>query len=261
MDRVLIATKLNNFEPCLILAKTHGLGVEIQNFAFPPILTTSDWEEIIADHQRMLRGFPNEITLHGTFMDMSPGSPDPLFIQVTRQRTDQSLQVAQRLGATTVVFHANFIASIRSDPYRDGWVERMVQFWGPVTEYAQQLGLHVVMENMWEFDPTIITKVLEGVNSPVLTACLDVGHSQLYSKMPLHDWLDDMGEWISYIHINNNYGDGDDHLGLDDGIIDYTKVLPMLRQISGNPALVLEIEKVEDMERSLIFLDLPEIAS
>lgn len=258
MNRILIATKHHNFEECLVLARTYGVGLEIQSFAFPPLLGDPEWQTVAQTYQSILKNFPYEVTMHGAFMDMCPGSPDPLFIETTRQRTLQSLQIAQIIGATTVVFHANFIASIRNDPYRDGWIERMIQFWIPVANEAQKLNIQIVMENMWEFDPSILRTVLERVNSPHLMACLDVGHSQLYSKLPVTDWLDDLEGWITYFHINNNYGEIDEHLALDDGVMDYSRILPLMSKVAGNPAVTLEIEDSDDLQRSLVYLGIPE---
>jgi sugar phosphate isomerase/epimerase len=99
------------------------------------------------------------------------------------------------------------------------------------------------------------------VNSPALTACLDVGHSQLYSKLPVSEWLDNMNGWITYFHMNNNYGEIDEHLALDEGVMDYTRILPILQQVKGNPAFTLEIETVEDIQRSLVFMGIPEVLS
>ena len=39
------------------------------------------------------------------------------------------------------------------------------------------------------------------------------------------DWLSDLADHITYIHMNNNYGDLDMHLGIDDGVIDYETIL------------------------------------
>lgn len=260
MHQIAIAAKHYNIEACCQLAARYGAGVEIQSFAFPPLLHMDDWTDQVGAYQRWLGNVPGPVSLHGAFMDMAPGSPDPRFKEVTYQRTIQALNTATDLGADTVVFHANFIAPIRDKTYRDGWTERMVTFFGPVAEYAEQLGIQIALENMWEFDPAIIRVVLEGVASPALNACLDVGHAHLFSTLPFRDWLDDLREWIVYIHMNNNYGDIDVHMGLDDGVMDYEAILPQLMQLPHTPRFVLEIEEVDDIQRSLEYL-LPHVSS
>ncbi|MCI0711438.1 MAG: sugar phosphate isomerase/epimerase [Chloroflexi bacterium] len=256
MDQVSITAKHTNFEACYRLAIERGLGIELQTFAFPPVLDSPSWDQIVEQYKQTLRGFPYPISMHGAFMDMAPGSPDTLFITVTRERTYQFLRLAAELKAGVIVFHANFIAAIRDDEYRMGWTDRMIEFFVPVVDYARELGVNMVLENMWEFDPSIIRFVLDGVNSTFLSACLDVGHAYLFSKIPFVDWLEDLQHWITYIHMNNNYADIDLHLGLDDGVLDYEYILPLLRNLPNKPQFVLEIEDVHDQERSLAYFEL-----
>ncbi len=255
-DRLLIATKDHNFEQCLALAKTHGLGLEIQSFAFPPFLNTDNPKSWIEKYEKVLKDFPNEIAMHGAFMDMAPGSPDPCFLEMTTKRTQEALDIAERINAKTIVFHVNFIIMIHNDMYREGWTQRVIEFYKKFVKQAEEKGIHIVLENMWEFDPLIIGYVLKQLNSPSIKACLDVGHTQLFSGLKLEDWLNDLEGQVAHIHINNNYGDDDEHLGLDDGIMEYEKIIPVLREIPDRPAIVLEIEEFEDIKRSLSFFKL-----
>lgn len=257
MNPVSITCKHETFESCLALAATQGVGLEIQSFAFPPLLNDDHSEKMLARYAEQLQDFKGTVSLHGPFMDMAPGSPDSMFLKITRERTAHAFQMAKRLNVKTVLFHANFIATIHNDDYREGWTKRMVEFYKPVAQEAENMGLRVVLENMWEFDPSIIRRVLEEVDSPALRACLDVGHSQLFSHLQLEDWLQDMNGWIAYLHINNNYGEVDEHLALDDGILEYEKILPRLAALPNNPTIVLEIERVEDIEHSLSLFKRP----
>ena len=252
MDQVAIIAKHHTFAQTVELALKYQVGIEIQSFAFPPLLNDDEWGENIDLYQQSLADFPYPISLHGAFMDMSPGSPDQSFARVTKNRSIQSLHLARELNADTVVFHANFLAMIRDNEYRIGWTKRTIDFFGPLAEYADSLGVRIALENMWEFDPAILRAILEGVHSSALVACLDVGHAHLFSNLPFADWLDELEPWIHYIHMNNNYGDLDTHLGLDDGILDYPHILGQLRALPTDPLrMVLEIEDLVDMERSL----------
>ena len=255
-DRLLIATKDHNFEQGLELAKMHGLGLEIQSFAFPPFLNAENPDEWIERYEKILKDFPNEIAMHGAFMDMAPGSPDPSFIKMTSKRTQEALDIAERIKAKTIVFHVNFIIMIHNDMYREGWTQRVIDFYQRFVEKAESKGIQIVLENMWEFDPSIIGYVLNRIDSPSMNACLDVGHTQLFSGLKLEDWLHDLEGKVAHIHINNNYGDDDEHLGLDDGVMEYKKIIPVLREIPNRPAIVLEIEDFEDIKRSLDFFEL-----
>ncbi len=195
--------------------------------------------------------------MHGPFLDMASGSPDPLIRAVVRQRMEQSLEIGAMLGVRTIVFHANFIASIHNERYRSQWTERQVEFWTPLADRAQGLGLVLALENMWEFDPYIIQEVLRQVDSPALMGCLDVGHARLFSSVDMDTWLRVMSPYIVHLHLNNNRGEVDEHLSFDDGVINYQELLPKLRALPLKPAFSLEMEEVVDMRRSLRYLKLP----
>lgn len=258
-DRVVLGTNRKNFNDCLTLAIEKGVGLELQAFAYPDTLD-SDWEGLVNIYQQALKGLAGEVTMHGPFIDMASGTTDPLIRNVVRRRVSHALEIASILEVRTVVFHANYIASMRNEVYRLEWTEREVYFWGEISERAEELGLTLALENMWEFSPNLIGEVLLQVNSPALRACLDVGHAILFSKLGLDAWLTAMSPYLVHLHINNTLGEIDEHRALDDGVIDYAKILPKLRKLPLAPSICLEIDGVEELRRSLPFMHLADPA-
>jgi sugar phosphate isomerase/epimerase len=112
---------------------------------------------------------------------------------------------------------------------------------------------------MWEPDPSIIADVLDGVNSPHLRACIDVGHTFLFSNLVLDNWLERLRRYVDYTHLNNNPGGIDYHLALNEGTIDYSRVLSTLRALPQPPVFCLEIERVDDITRSLPYFQLAQV--
>jgi sugar phosphate isomerase/epimerase len=255
-DRVLLGASRRTFKGSLALAREYEVGLEIQAFAYPDVLD-GDWMELVEEYRAALENLPGELAMHGPFMDMASGSPDSLICAVVRQRLEQSLEIGAMLSVRTIVFHANFIASIRNQRYRTQWTDRQVEFWAPLAERAQGLGLVLALENMWEFDPYLIQEVLRQVDSPALMACLDVGHAHLFSSVDFDTWLKVMAPYLIHTHLNNNLGEVDEHLAFDDGVIDYNVILPKLRALPLHPAFSLEIEEVADIRRSLHYFKLP----
>jgi sugar phosphate isomerase/epimerase len=259
-DCVLLGASRRTFYECLELALEKGIGLELQAFAYPEALE-GDWHDLVEEYRAALAPLVGERAMHGPFLDMASGSPDPLINEVVRQRLEQSLEIGAMLSVRTVVFHANFIASIHNERYRSDWTTRQVDFWTPMAERAGQLGVTIALENMWEFDPYIIHEVLRQVDSPALMACLDVGHATLFSSVPLDTWLEVMAPHLVHTHLNNNLGEIDEHMAFDDGVINYHDVLPKLRDLPLHPVFSLEIERVDDLRRSLPYLKLPRSAN
>ena len=255
-DRVLLSASRYNLHECIALAADQGLGVEVMAFAFPDVLD-GDWRSTLRAYKEALRLVPSKITLHGPFMDMVSGSPDPRINAVCVARYSHAIRIAAELGATQVVFHANFIGTLHNRFYRDGWHARNVEFWGPLAEYAAAHGVIVLLENMWEFDPTIIGDLLAEVNHSYLRACLDVGHAHLFTEpsFSFAYWLEVLEPYLCEIHMNNNNGVLDEHHGLDweHGVLNYHELLPLIRAINPTLDLVLEMDKVQDMADSLYY--------
>ncbi len=258
-DTVSVSAGRHNLYAAVDLALEFGLGVELMHFASPDILdgnllgTASEVKRALAD----IRG---PLSLHGPFFDMSPGSVDERVNEICRMRFNQALHTAAELGAQRMVVHANFIASIRNDFYRRGWHARNVDFWSAFVEVARSYNVVIAVENMWEFDPFIIADLLQEVDHPYLKACLDVGHSHIYSdpEFNFSDWVRTLKPWLIHAHMNNNNGRIDEHHGFNyvHGALDYREILPQLRDLPSPPIMVLEMDKVEDMRDSLSFFEL-----
>jgi sugar phosphate isomerase/epimerase len=262
-DRVLLSASRNNAQETIDLAVEHGLGVEVIAFTFPDILD-SDWRATLAKYKAMLEPVAGDITIHGPFFDMVSGSPDPRINAVCVARYSHAIRIAAELGAKQVVFHANFIGSLHNHFYRETWHKRNVEFWEPVAEYAAQHDVVLLLENMWEFDPTIISDLLAEVNHPYLRCCLDVGHTRVWSdpQYTFDYWLRTLEPWLTEIHMNNNNGILDEHHGFDweNGVLNYHEIIPKIRSVNPHLDLVLEMDKVEDMRDSLHYFRIEELA-
>lgn len=256
MDSVLLSAGVKNIEACAALAHEHGLGIEVMAFAFPEVLD-GDWKYIANEYQTLLANVPGPITLHGPFMDMAPGSPDAQINAICVERYKHAIVIAAEFNAEKIVFHANYIAAIHNLSYRQGWHQRNVHFWGEMAEFAQKQGVTVTIENMWEFDPKIITDILEAVNHPYLRGCLDVGHAHLFGgDYPFDTWLAHFEPYLIHMHVNNTHGKLDTHNALNDGVIDYQAILRQMRELAFQPTVVLEMYEVEDMHASLPYFQL-----
>lgn len=253
-DRILLSADRKNFDECVELAVEFGLGIEVMAFAYPDVLD-GNWEHTLETYRTLLRYVPGPVTVHGPFMDMVSGSLDTRINQVCYQRYQHAIHIASELDAKYVVFHANYIGSLHNTAYREGWHQRNVIFWYPLAEYARERGLTITLENMWEYEPSIIANVLREVNHANLKACLDVGHTRVFGdpSHTLQDWIATMQPWLAHMHVNNNNGNLDEHHGFDweNGVLDYNEIVPQLQAIKPQPVITLEMYHVNDMLQSL----------
>ncbi len=258
-DQVSLSAGIGNFDECVALACERGLGVELMAFSLPNVLD-GEWRRLEHKYRAVLADVPGKLTIHGPFMDLVSGSPDERINMVSYGRYEHVIRIADLLGVQQVVLHANYIGLLHNEVYRQGWHQRNVDFWGPLGDYARAYDVVVAIENMWEFDPTIIGNLLQELDHPHLKACIDVGHATLFSDpdVSFDDWLGALAPWVIELHMNNNNGVMDEHYGFDwdQGVLDYERLLPQLRESLSEPVMVLEMDRIEDMKASLRYFDL-----
>ncbi len=258
-DRVSLSAGIGNFYDCVELACERGLGIELMAFS-QPIVLDGEWRQHERAYRQALADVPGKLSIHGPFMDLVSGSLDERINMVSYSRYEHVIRIADLLGIEQVVLHANFIGLLHNEAYRQGWHQRNVDFWGPLGDYARAYGVVLAIENMWEFDPTIIGNLLDELDHPNLKACIDVGHAMLFSdaNVSFSDWLAALAPWVIELHLNNNDGIIDEHHGFDwdQGILDYSRLLPQLRQALPNPLMVLEMDRITDMKESLRYFEL-----
>jgi sugar phosphate isomerase/epimerase len=237
----------DSFDTFLSYAKEHGYNLEIASFAYSSVLD-SNWQEILRDHQRKLRGFTGTISLHGAFMELIIHSRDKRIREVAKDRIFQNLEIAKALNTKYVVFHGNFNPLIRHDGYKKNWIRQNAIFW---SEVLDKYPITVVLENLWEPMPEIFKELLDGVNSSRLKICFDVGHANIFSEVSLEEWFAVLGEDIVYMHVNDNKGDFDNELALGEGNIDWRKFSDLIEKYGIAPEIVFEVGTLEKTMQSL----------
>ena len=227
-DQVSLSAGISNFHDCGELASDHGLGLELMAFSLPSVLD-GDWRALVRAYRTALATIPGVVTLHGPFMDLVSGSPGRTH-QYGDIRPLRACDPHRRpAGHHQVILHANYIGLLHNEVYRQGWHQRNVDFWGPLGRLRRAYGVVVAIENMWEFDPSIIGNLLAELDHPNLKACIDVGHATLFSdpEFTVDNWLDTLAPWVIELHQNNNNGVMDEHYGFDwdHGVLYYARML------------------------------------
>jgi sugar phosphate isomerase/epimerase len=118
----------------------------------------------------------------------------------------------------------------------------------------------MVFENLWDPQPEILRRVLDGVSRENFKANLDTGHVNIYSKVPLERWVEVLGDHLYYVHLNDNCGDSDSNLVPGDGNIGWERFFDALRKNGLKPRNCIEVEaykgcsKLENTKRAIEYL-------
>ena len=112
--------------------------------------------------------------------------------------------------------------------------------------FAKPLGVQVMVENIPNelSTPEGLVELLHTAHFTDVGVCLDVGHAHLAPGV-IHAF-EALKGLIRTTHIHDNHGERDEHLWPGNGTIVWKETIESLRSSPHAPALVLEIEGVED---------------
>ena len=194
------------------------------------------------------------ITLHGPFLDLSPGSPDPAIRSVTQDRLNQLVEAVDAFKPLTVVCHAGYDGT-RYGFIRETWYENAIETWSRMGSQLADKGVRLMLENVYEMSPDELREIFEQLDTRHAGCCLDVGHLSVFSHVPAGTWIETLSPYIGQIHLHDNYRQSDLHVGLGKGAIDFSPVFEWLRSTPRHPVITLEPHREADLLASIAFLE------
>lgn len=218
------------------VAKEYGLGLEIAEYC-----TAWNMDEKFAGVDGVVKKKLEAIwgcTLHAPYNELFPCAIDKKARELAAYRYRQAIDLAKRYGAKKVIIHGGYNPRI----YFPVWyVEQSVVFWKAFLE--EDPGVQIVLENVLEDDPAWLVHIVKGVDDPHLKLCLDIGHVNAYSGVPVMDWLEVSAPFVSHFHIHNNDGSRDQHNALTDGTIPMEQFLSRAQVLCPEATYTLELMK------------------
>lgn len=171
-----------------------------------------------------------DVTIHAPFMDLSPGAVDLQVREVTLRRYFETLDAAEILMPRAIVFHSGY-DRWKYDERVDIWLENSLKTWGPVNKRAAEMGVKIAIENIFEDDPENLILLSKEMNSDNFGICFDTGHFNLFSKLPLAEWLSLIKPYIVELHLHDNLRYADQHLAIGDGDFDFAGLFKEIKEI------------------------------
>jgi len=193
-----------------------------------------------------------QLSIHGPFMDLSPGGVDPKVRDITISRFLKTLDIAEILRPRVIVFHSGY-DKWKYDSRVDIWLEGSLQTWKPINKRASELGVKIAVENIFEDDPEHLGLLSKEMASENFGICFDTGHFNLFSKLPLKEWIGIIKPYIKELHLHDNMRNADEHLAIGDGDFDFVTLFNELQGI--DCVYTLEAHNVKDAITSLERLD------
>lgn len=216
------------------VALEYGLGLEIAAFCTAWNMDER-FPETDAAVRQEIQGIPKRL-FHAPFNELFPCAIDPKARALASSRYRQAITLARSYGAAKVVIHGGYNPRLY---YPVWYVEQSILFWKDFL--ANDPGVEIVLENVLEEEPELLSDIVEGVDSPRLRLCLDVGHVNAYSEISLFKWVEYCAPFISHFHIHNNGGSRDTHSQLFEGTIPMKALLEAMDTLCPAATATLEL--------------------
>lgn len=215
-----------------------------------------DWHRDVAAR---LRGAGLCCAIHLPFMDLQPGARDPRILAASRGRLLQALDVARIYDPRHLIGHAWYFPDLHRN-FSEAWRNNSADTWELLLR-SWPGHPPLFLENVFEPSPEPLARLLETLAGRGLEgfgACLDLGHWHSFARgVRCHDleaWLDALAPHLGHLHLHDNTGAGDQHLGLGRGAIPWDRLFAGLASRLLRPTLTLEPHTPEDLEHSLAFI-------
>jgi sugar phosphate isomerase/epimerase len=191
-------------------------------------------------------------TVHAPFADINIASPSKPMLNASIKRLEQSMAYANALNALLWVFHPGVKTGISMFYPGEDWKQN-IEGIRELHKTAEEYGLNVAIENLPEKygflmkQPEDFQKFYKETGLNDVGIALDVGHANLEGQT--ESFLRKLPDKIVHMHVSDNMGENDQHLGVGYGKINWQRFAETLREIAYDKTVM--IESVEHVEESL----------
>jgi sugar phosphate isomerase/epimerase len=190
------------------------------------------------------------VTFHAPFIDLRPGAIDPKIRQVTKDRLQQVFDLVYYFHPLTVVCHPSFDKRYYAS-HQQAWLENSIETWNYFLPLAEETKTIIALENVYERDPSPLTKLLDALSSPRIRFCFDTGHCNFFSRAPFASWIEEMSPYLCQLHIHDNSGSADDHAPVGEGNFPFAALFALLRERNLAPLVTLEPHSLADLWKTV----------
>ncbi|MCW4046423.1 MAG: sugar phosphate isomerase/epimerase [Candidatus Bathyarchaeota archaeon] len=212
-------------------------------------------EKRVATLKEIAKSKGIKYTVHAPFADMNIASPSKPVLKATLKRLEESLSYASGLDAKLWVFHPGSQTGISSFYPGEEWKQNLESI-RVLHETAENLGVNLAMENLPQKYGFIMKNAEDFIKFYRETSlndigmALDVGHANLEGTT--ENFLRKLPDKIVHIHLSDNMGMNDQHLGVGYGKIDWQRFAETLKDIAYDKTLMIEsVEHVKESFKNL----------
>jgi sugar phosphate isomerase/epimerase len=191
-------------------------------------------------------------SVHAPFADINIASPSPTMLRASIKRLKRSVKFAHDLDAYLWVFHPGSKSGISAFYPGADWQQNLRSI-RELHAFASDLGMKIAMENLPEKyaflmkTPEDFSRFYAETGLEDIGIVLDTGHANLEGQ--IQPFLQKLPKKIAHVHVSDNHGIVDEHLGLGSGSIDWDEFVKLLKATSFSGTVL--VESVFDAKETL----------
>jgi sugar phosphate isomerase/epimerase len=212
-----------------------------------------EWHERLSQRLRDAGLVPS---LHLPFFELSPGAFDEYVREASIQRLTEALGIAKVYAPAHMVAHPRYDQTIHG-PDKELWLQNSLASWRRILDVWDG---HppLYLENTHETSPELLVALVRALQPRNVRICFDIGHWHSFAGGARRDnldaWLDAVGPLLGHLHLHDNDGADDQHLGLGRGSIPWEEFFALLTARGLKPGATFEPHTEEAMASTLAFM-------
>lgn len=219
-EQIYIATMADDFRET---SERYNTGIEIDHYCMASNMDEPAFPVVHAQVERILSGKVHAV-LHAPFNELHPAAIDPRALELAERRLEEAYEVACSHGIHRMVVHSGYLPFV----YFKKWhIKRSIAFWERFMRNKPE-HFHIYIENVLEDEPYMLAEMFEALDQKNIHCCLDTGHANCMSDVPVEEWARALAPFIGHVHLHNNNGEHDLHASLDDGTANLARALEIL---------------------------------
>lgn len=155
----------------------------------------------------------------------------------------KSMKHSSYLGIETVVVHPCQHLTYVDEGNAERLFEYNMKFYRKLIPYAEEYGVKVALENMWQYmgkstkiikstcaTPDEFVRYMDELDNECFTACLDIGHAILVCE-DVPEFIHKLGKRLGALHVHDVDGTTDTHVLPFFGVGEWDKITKALAEV------------------------------
>ncbi|MDV2494665.1 MAG: sugar phosphate isomerase/epimerase family protein [bacterium] len=231
------------------------VGLPLEVFVEAENLEVSTLEALAAELSA-LKAIAGRVAIHAPYEDIDPGHPVEDKREEALRLLTMACALAQATDASYVVAHTGYDPTqAASDPA--GWLARSLETWQALLAQPASDGVVLALEHMLEPEPSLVRALVESLPAHRVGVCLDTGHLNCFARSSPPAWWAALGDRIAVLHLHDNRGQDDEHLGIGEGTFDFGALFRWLQRSNSTPFATIEGRDPQAVVTSLSALGYP----